>query len=89
MRQAAALTGRPAAPRSSGERSHTRFFAFGAMSGSTQSSDTLAGMRPVRKTSMIPPVWKSAAPALEGLALHVVDAAGDHDVGFTQSNLAA
>ncbi|AMO88821.1 hypothetical protein AWU68_1200 [Corynebacterium simulans] len=38
---------------------------------------------------MIPPVWKSAAPALEGLALHVVDAAGDHDVGFTQSNLAA
>lgn len=28
-------------------------------------------------------------PALEGLALHVVDAAGDHDVGFTQRNLAA
>lgn len=27
--------------------------------------------------------------ALEGLALHVVDAAGDHDVGFTQRNLAA
>ncbi|MFR9850361.1 hypothetical protein ACL1CG_13325, partial [Corynebacterium striatum] len=32
---------------------------------------------------------RTLQPALEGLALHVVDAAGDHDVGFTQRNLAA